>query len=115
MWPRPGSTYAASTGTESTNASWRSSAHGTRTTCSGSTRTFAPEPRLRLEVLARPRVERVPQAVGDEEGADDQPADAEARDDDDVRVLLVGGVAVLCQRPPRGLRRLDTEAEEREK
>src|SRR6266536_1323462 len=67
-----------------------------------------------LEVLSSPRIERVAEAVGDEERAHDQPGDRQARHDDDVRVRLVGRVAVLRQRPPRGLRRVDAEAEERE-
>ena len=60
------------------------------------------------------RVERVAQAVGDEERAQDEPRDRDARDDDDVRVREVLGVAVLRERAPRRVRRVDAEAEERE-
>src|SRR2546430_1047292 len=65
--------------------------------------------------LPRPWVERIPKAVGDEERAQDQPGDGEARDDDDVRVRLVGRVAVLGERGPGGLRRRDSETDERQK
>src|SRR5437588_5125100 len=64
--------------------------------------------------LPRPRVERIPESVGDEEGAEDQPADRQARDDDDVRVRLVGRVTVLGERSPGGLGRVDAEADERQ-
>src|SRR6476659_4036611 len=64
------------------------------------------------EVLPRSRVERVAEAVGDEEGAQDEPRDAEAGHDDDVRVGLVRGVPVLRERAPRGLGRGDPEGEE---
>ena len=40
--------------------------------------------------------------------------DADARDDDDVRVDAVGVAAVLRHRAPRRVRRVDAEADERE-
>src|SRR5262245_30964340 len=62
----------------------------------------------------RPRIERVAQAVGDEESAEDEPGDADGGDHDDVRVCLIGGVAVLRERAPGRLRRVDPEPQERQ-
>src|SRR5215211_2289354 len=50
-----------------------------------------------LELLSRPWIQRVSEAVRDEERAEDQPADAEGWDDDDVGMRLVGRVPVLGQ------------------
>src|SRR5918992_1831350 len=55
-----------------------------------------------LEILSRARVERVPKAVRDEERAEDQPADHQARNDDHVGLRLVVLASFLRERAPRG-------------
>src|SRR5438128_1781325 len=68
---------------------------GIRTPSAASMRALAASLRL-----PGPRVERVAKAVGDEERAQNQPGDGNARNDDDVGMRLVGRVAVLRKRAP---------------
>src|SRR5881275_244445 len=60
------------------------------------------------------RVERVPEAVADEVDRDDDDEQRQAREDGDPPVLRAL-LAVGDQRAERGRRRLDAEAEERQR